>query len=116
MNNSTRVCINYPALALWVLVLSLIPSASPALIVINRDQDVVLTADLDQVSGEVACNIDLARQASSDFTIRLKWLTWNEGDDFRYDLLLEASESGAFVAPEDGVVSQNSDDAQAALR
>jgi len=104
MNNPSRVFIKYPTLARWVLMLSLIPSASPALIAINRDQDVVLTADPSQVSGDVACNIDFARQASSDFTIRLKWLTWNEGDDFRYDLLLEASESGAFVAPEDGFV------------
>ncbi len=104
MNNPIRVCFNYPALSLWVLVLALIPSASPALIVMNSDQEVVLTPDLDQVSGEVACNIDFACQTSSDFTIRLKWLTYNEGDDFRYDLLLEASESGAFVAPEDGYV------------
>jgi hypothetical protein len=104
MNNPSLVCIKYPALALWVLMLSLIPSAGPALIVKNSDQDVVLTADLNQASGEVACNIDLARQSSSDFTIRLKWRTWNDGDDFRYDLLLQASESGAFVAPEDGYV------------
>ena len=104
MNNPSHVYIKYPALALWVLMLSLIPSASPALIVKNSDQDLVLTADLNQVSGDVACNIDLARQSSSDFTIRLKWRTWNDGDDFRYDLLLESSESGAFVAPENGYV------------
>lgn len=33
MNNPSHVCIKYPALALWVLLLSLIPSAGPARIV-----------------------------------------------------------------------------------
>jgi len=104
MNNPSHICIKCPALALWVLMLSLIPSIGLARIVKNSDQDLVLTADLDQASGEVARTIDFARQTSSDFTIRLKWLTYNDGDDFRYDLLLQASESGAYVAPEDGYV------------
>lgn len=78
-------------------VLSL-PLAAPAAIIASGPLDIVLSADLSQESGDLSCPIDMDGRTGTDFIIRLMWLTWNEGDDFRYDVRFESTGSGAFVS------------------